>query len=246
MTAVLDAPAERRRFERLSSIREVVFGVQDGVLTTAGVLCGLSGAVSQHRQVILAALASTAAGALSMGAGAYLGTRSEVEVLRAELDRTHRQTAGEPYALQESLLGELAKEGLTREASYRVVRLLSTAPRALAATAEQKIYGVVAAAMGSPVADGLTMGLAFLVGAVVPLLPYILIASGWAGLIAAVAATALVLFAVGYFVGWMADARQRWLSGFHFLAVAVSAAVIGYLIGLAIAPIGGTAAVPAP
>ena len=127
-----------------------------------------------------------------------------------------------------------------------MVRLLSTAPRALAATAEQKIYRVAAAAMGSPVADGLTMGLALLVGAVVPLLPYILIASGWAGLIAAVEATALVLFAVGYFVGWMADARQRWLSGLHFLIVAVSAAVIGYLIGLAIAPIGGTAAVPAP
>lgn len=246
MSAVPDAPPERRRFERLSSIREVVFGVQDGVLTTAGVLCGLSGAVSQHRQVILAALASTAAGALSMGAGAYLGTKSEVQVLRAELDCTHRQSAGEPYVLQESLLGELAKEGLTREASYRVVRLLSTAPRALAATAEQKIYGVVATAMGSAVADGLTMGLAFLVGAVVPLLPYILIASGGAGLILAVAATALVLFAVGYFVGWMGDARQRWLSGLHFLVVAVSAAAIGYLIGLAIAPIGGPSAAPAP
>ena len=246
MPAIPDAAAERRRFERLSSIREVVFGVQDGVLTTAGVLCGLSGAVSQPRQVILAALASTAAGALSMGAGAYLGTKSEVEVVHAELDRTRLQTGAEPYVIQESLLGELAKEGLSREASYRVVRLLSTAPRALLATAEQKIYGVGQATFGSPVTDGLTMGLAFLVGAVVPLLPYILLAGRTAGLGAAVAATALVLFAVGYFEGWMADAQQRWRSGLHFLAVAVGAAVAGYLIGLAIAPIGGPVALSAP
>jgi hypothetical protein len=46
--ATVDPAQKRQLFERLSSIREIVFGVQDGVLTTAGVLCGLSGAVSQH------------------------------------------------------------------------------------------------------------------------------------------------------------------------------------------------------
>ena len=86
MAAVVDAADKRQLFERLSSVREIVFGVQDGVLTTAGVLCGLSGAVAQHSQVALAALASTAAGALSMAAGAYLGGRAETEVMRAELE----------------------------------------------------------------------------------------------------------------------------------------------------------------
>ncbi len=101
-------PAEKRRlFERLSSIREIVFGVQDGVLTTAGVLCGLSGAVSQHSQVALAALASTAAGALSMAAGAYLGARAETEVLHAELDLVRADAAEKPYTVQEGLLDEL-------------------------------------------------------------------------------------------------------------------------------------------
>ncbi|HEY6394249.1 MAG TPA: VIT1/CCC1 transporter family protein, partial [Candidatus Binataceae bacterium] len=85
-------PAEKRRiFERLSSVREVVFGMQDGVLTTAGVLAGLSGAVSSHSTIVLAALASTAAGALSMGAGAYLGTNAESEVVRSELERARRE-----------------------------------------------------------------------------------------------------------------------------------------------------------
>ncbi len=240
-------PAEKQRLlERLSSVREVVFGMQDGILTTAGVLAGLSGAVSDHRQVILAALASTAAGALSMGAGAYLGTRAESEVLGAELERTRREAAAEPYVIQEGLLNQLAREGLSREASYRVVKLLSAAPQALLSTAEVKMYGLSRQALGSPVADGVTMGVAFLVGALVPLLPYILIppfgADDYAGLAAAMVTTALALFGVGYFQGWLSQSGRRWLSGMRFLGIAMGAAVAGYLIGLLIAPLGGGAA----
>jgi vacuolar iron transporter family protein len=236
------APAEKRRlFERLSSIREIVFGVQDGVLTTAGVLCGLSGAVSQHSQVALAALASTAAGALSMAAGAYLGARAETEVLHAELELVRVDAAEKPYTVQEGLLDELVKEGLSREAGYRIVRLLSTAPRALESTAEAKMFGLGGSMMGRPALDGVVMGIAFLVGALVPLLPYILITVPRYDLGGALAATALTLFSVGYFEGWLAHRSARWRSGVRFLAIAMGAAAAGYLIGLAISPLGATA-----
>jgi vacuolar iron transporter family protein len=236
------APAEKRQlFERLSSIREIVFGVQDGVLTTAGVLCGLSGAVSQHSQVALAALASTAAGALSMAAGAYLGARAETEVLRAELQIVRADAAEKPYTVQEGLLDELCKEGLSREAGYRIVQLLSTSPRALASTAEAKMFGLGGPLLGRPALDGVVMGIAFLVGALVPLLPYMLITVPRYDLGGALAATALTLFGVGYFEGWLAHRIDRWRSGVRFLAIAMGAAAAGYLIGLAISPLGATA-----
>lgn len=233
---------ERRRvFERLASLREIVFGAQDGVLTTAGVLAGLSGAVTGRAHVILAALASTVAGALSMGAGAYLGTRAEIEVIRHELRRAHEETREQPYLVQESLLEALAREGLSRESSYRVVQLLSSSPAALRSTAEEKIYGLSQGSFGNPLIDGLLMGIAFLVGAVVPLLPFVLIGSVRNGLIAGLGATALVLFAVGYFIeGRLGGGRAPALAGLRFLAIALSAAAAGYLIGLAIAPIGAS------
>ncbi len=235
-------PAEKRRlFERLSSIREIVFGVQDGVLTTAGVLCGLSGAVSQHSQVALAALASTAAGALSMAAGAYLGGRAETEVLHAELKVVRADAAEKPYTVQEGLLDELCKEGLSREAGYRIVRLLSTSPNALESTAEAKMCGLSGPTLGKPALDGVVMGIAFLVGALVPLLPYMLITVPRYDLGGALVATALTLFAVGYFEGWLAHRADRWRSGVRFLAIAMTAAAAGYLIGLAISPLGATA-----
>jgi VIT1/CCC1 family predicted Fe2+/Mn2+ transporter len=243
--ATLDPAAKRKRIERLSSIREIVFGVQDGILTTAGVLCGLSGAVSQRNQVILAALASTAAGALSMGAGAYLGTKAEAEVLHTEIKRTREEIVEEPYVVQENLLEALAKEGVSREAGYRIVKLLSSAPKALTATAEEKLYGIVLGMAGDAIADGLFMGIAFLIGALVPLLPFVFIASLQEGLIAAVATTAVALFAVGYFTGWMAE-RSAIKAGANFVSVAVGAAVAGYVIGLGIAKLGGLPSLAMP
>lgn len=237
----IDPGEKRHLFERLSSVREIVFGMQDGVLTTAGVLCGLSGAVSVHRQVILAALASTAAGALSMGVGAYLGTHAETDILNAELDQARREASQHPYVLQESLLDQLAQEGLSRDAAYRVVQLLSTSPSAFISTAEEKVYGLARGLLSNPVVDGVVMGIAFVVGALVPLLPYFFIQSGREGLTAALGATALVLFIVGYFEGWLAHRAQRWRSGIRFMAIAMSAAAAGYLIGLAISPLGAAA-----
>jgi VIT1/CCC1 family predicted Fe2+/Mn2+ transporter len=235
-------PAEKRKlFERLSNVREIVFGVQDGVLTTAGVLCGLSGAVSDHKQVVLAALASTAAGALSMAVGAYLGSQAEAEILGAELAQARREAESHPYVIQESLLDQLGREGLARDAAYRVVKLLSTSPDALINTAEEKVYGLAGGLLGNPILDGIVMGIAFVVGALVPLLPYFFVTGGRQGLISALGATATVLFIVGYFEGWMSHRTQRWRSGVRFMTIAMSAAAAGYLIGLAISPLGSVA-----
>jgi len=214
--------------------------MQDGVLTTAGVLAGLSGAVANHSQVVLAALASTAAGALSMGAGAYLGTNAETEVLQSELARARAEIQQRPYVAQEALLDQLEKEGLSREAGYRVVRLLSSSPQTLISTAEQKIFGLSASMLANAAVDGVVMGVAFAVGALIPLIPYMLISSTRPALFAALSATAVVLFGVGYFEGWLAR-RTRWRSGLRFLFIAMGAAAAGYLVGLAISPLGGTA-----
>ncbi len=226
----ITAEQRRLRFERLSNIREVVFGMQDGILTTAGVLCGLAGALPRRYEVILTALASTAAGAISMAAGAYLGTRAEGEVLEGELNRAREEVVHEPYLIQENLLEQLAREGLSREAGYRVVKLLSSAPEALTRTAEEKVYGIGESLVSNPITDGIVMGLAFVIGALVPLMPFVLIASTNYGLGGAVIATAAALFAVGYFEGWLAE-RSRWRSGAHFLAIALGAAVAGFALG---------------
>jgi vacuolar iron transporter family protein len=241
--ATLSDTERRQRFERLSNIREVVFGMQDGILTTAGILFGLAGALPHRYEVILTALASTAAGSISMGAGAYLGTSAEIAVLRGELDRAREAASDQPYLVQESLLNQLAKEGLSREAGYRVVKLLSQSPEALARTTEQKVFGVSLNLSARPLLDGVVMGAAFVVGALVPLLPYLAIANTRGGLAAALASTAVALFGIGYFTGWLAE-RSRWRAGTHFLLVAIGAALAGFVLGKLIGAFGGVSISP--
>src|SRR5579863_10510487 len=149
--------------------------MQDGVLTTAGVLCGLSGAVSDHKQIVLAALASTAAGALSMGAGAYLGGHAETEIVTAELEQARRESEAHPYVIQESLLEQLSKEGLSRDSAYRVVKLLSTSQNALINTAEEKVYGLASGLLAIPFMDVILLGMGFLVVGLGPRRPNFLI-----------------------------------------------------------------------
>ena len=86
--------------------------------------------------------------------------------------------------------------------------------------------------------------MAFVVGALVPLLPFVMVSSTDTGLIGAVVATAAALFGVGYFEGWLAD-RTRWLSGSRFLSIALGAAVAGFGLGKLIAWLSGVNINPA-
>jgi VIT1/CCC1 family predicted Fe2+/Mn2+ transporter len=176
-----------------------------------------------------------------MGAGAYLGARAESEVVRGELLRLRAEAFKQPYMIQEGLLEELTKEGLGRDAAYRVVQLLGGSPQALVSTAEAKMFGLGGKMLGNAALDGLVMGTAFILGAVIPLLPYMLITVPKYDLGGALVATAVALFTVGYFEGWLAHRSDRWRSGIQFLAIAMTAAAAGYLIGLAISPLGATA-----
>jgi VIT1/CCC1 family predicted Fe2+/Mn2+ transporter len=95
--------------------------------------------------------------------------------------------------------------------------------------------------LGNAALDGLVMFVAFVAGALVPLVPYLLVAAFPANLAASLATTAIVLFLMGYFQGWLAHRAQMWRSGLRFLAIAMSAAGAGYLIGIAISPLGAAA-----
>src|SRR5579864_6297985 len=71
---------QRRTLEKRRSIREIVFGVQDGILTTLGIITGVGVAEGDRSAVLISGFLAMLAGALSMGVGEYLGRKSEREV----------------------------------------------------------------------------------------------------------------------------------------------------------------------
>src|SRR5579862_3315578 len=83
---VAELTDERQRIEKLSRIRELIFGSLDGLLVPLGVISGVAGGTGDTRAVIVAGVAEAFAGALSMGAGEFIAGRAEAQVHQREIE----------------------------------------------------------------------------------------------------------------------------------------------------------------
>lgn len=225
---------ERKKevIEGRARIREFVFGIQDGLISTVGLLAGVQGATENNLIVLLTGVTAMFAGAISMAAGSYLSSSAEKEIFDKELKEAEKLAEREPYLAAEGLLKALSEEGLKKDQSYRIVKLLAQEEKVFLATFQEKVFGLGTAEINRPLQAALVMGLSFVVGALVPLVPY-LILPGIHALYLSVLLAAMTLFGVGVFKGYLA-AKSLVLSGLEFFLIAVGAAVLGYLIGLAV------------
>lgn len=228
------AGEKHEEIRRVSQIREVVFGVQDGLISTVGFVAGVHGATADNRLVLLAGIVQMIAGAFSMAAGAYLSTKAEREVVEGQVRAEYARFSEEPYMAQEALLASLEADGLPRDKAYRVVTLISAERAAFLRTFREKVLGLGQAQERVPVPAALLMGVSFGLGSIIALAPYFVLPGVWA-LGIAVALTAVSLFGIGLAKALLAGTRL-WVSGLEFLLVAAAAAAVGYLLGLLLPP----------
>lgn len=229
----LEAIQRKKQFiESRARIREFVFGIQDGLISTVGLLAGIQGATENTLVVIIAGLTSMFSGAISMAAGSYLSSRAQKEIFDKELREAEKLAEREPYMAAEGLLRALGEEGLSKEQSYRMVKVLSQERNVFMRTFQEKVFGLGSAEINRPLQAALVMGLSFVVGATIPILPY-LILSGLEALYLSALLGGVTLFGVGAFKGKLAG-KSLFLSGLEFFLIAVAAAGAGYLIGLVV------------
>ncbi|MBI2870677.1 MAG: VIT1/CCC1 transporter family protein [Candidatus Omnitrophica bacterium] len=222
---------KKARVASLGRIREFVFGIQDGLISTVGLLTGIQSATGSRPAVILTGLAAVVTGALSMATGSYLSTHAEKEIFDKELKDQEAFAVEEPHEAREGLLEALAGEGLSREAAYRLVKLLAHEKRVFLRTFQEKVLGLGTAEIRDPIKAAAVMYMSFVIGGGIPLLPYLFMEGGGA-LPSSCLLSSLVLFGVGYWKGLVAR-RPAFLSGLQFFAVAVGSAGIGFLAGKA-------------
>jgi VIT1/CCC1 family predicted Fe2+/Mn2+ transporter len=223
---------KRRRIERRGRVREFVFGIQDGLISNLGLVSGIQGATADLTIVLLGGITAAATGAISMAAGSYLSSKAEKEIFDAEIRTETERLASEPYLAQEAVLESLKAEGLPRENAYRIVRLLQPRPDIVLQTYHEKVLGLGRAEINRPMQAALVMGASFIVGSVIPLIPYLL-APGAVALPTSVAVSTVTLFGVGVFKGYLAK-KSPWLSGLEFFVIALGSAGLGYGLGVAI------------
>jgi len=229
----LEAIEEKKELiESRARVREFVFGIQDGLMSTLGLLTGVQGATESTAVVIITGLTAMFSGAISMAAGSYLSSSAEKDIFDKELRDAEVLAQTEPYLAAEGLLKALNQEGLAREQSYSIVKLLLRQQHAFLRTFQEKVFGLGSAEINRPFQGALVMALSFIVGASVPIIPYLLIA-GRTALYLSIVLSGFVLFGVGFIKGSLA-AKSPARSGAQFFAIAVGAAVLGYLIGLVV------------
>jgi len=164
---------KKELIERRARIREFVFGIQDGLISTVGLLAGVQGATENNAVVIITGLTAMFSGAISMAAGSYLSSNAQKDIFDKELREAEILAENEPYIAAEGLLRSLSQEGLTREQSYAIVKQLLHQEQVFLRTFQEKVFGLGSADINQPLKAAVVMGLSFIFGAVIPILPYL-------------------------------------------------------------------------
>jgi vacuolar iron transporter family protein len=169
-----ESPAEDQEGlgSRRNWLRAGVLGVNDGLVSTAGLVIGVAGATSSTKILLAAGLAGLLAGSLSLAAGEYVSVSSHRDSERAALDQERRQLADAPNDELAELAGLYQARGLPAVLALEVAVHL-TAHDALGAHAEAEL-GIDPDEMASPWQAALASLVSFAAGALLPLLAIVL------------------------------------------------------------------------
>mgnify|MGYP000297708251 FL=1 len=229
VNATIELDRERWRVASLGRIREVVFGAQDGILSTVALVTSVAVALDSQTAVLVAGLAAAAAGTISMATGAYLGSRAEQDVQRAEIAREAQEIEEKPAEELAELVVIYQREGRSFKEARRMADEIAEDKELWLRTLVEKELGISPDETSNPMKDAAAMGLSFLLAASVPIIPHILL-TGTAAISVSVAGALVALFVLGSLKGRLVQ-KSPILQGLEILGIGAVSAAIGFALG---------------
>jgi VIT1/CCC1 family predicted Fe2+/Mn2+ transporter len=217
-----------------SFIREIVFGFNDGVIATFAVVSGLMGAALSNFIIILAGLAEAIGGAVAMGLGAYISTKSQIEFYESEIERERKEIETIPEWEKRELREAYRVKGFNGELLEKIVEKISSEKELWLKAMLEDELGLVLNRFDDPVKVGLAMALSFLFGAVIPISPFLFLPRAWS-LFGSVSLSLVSIFLMGA-VKSIITYRSWIKSGLEMFLIGVLAASSAYFIGTFISP----------
>jgi vacuolar iron transporter family protein len=159
---------ERHRTDRVGWLRAAVLGANDGIISTASLLLGVSAANATHSDVLVAGVAGLVAGAMSMAAGEYVSVQSQVDTEQADLELERKELLTDPSGEHKELAGLYMERGLDPPLAKQVAGQLM-ARDALGAHAREEL-GISETLRARPIQAALASASSFGIGAAMPLL----------------------------------------------------------------------------
>lgn len=214
------------------NLRAAVFGVNDGLVSNASLILGVAGAAAAPSVILLSGTAGLLAGAFSMAAGEYVSVRSQREFYEYQIALEREELEQYPQEEAAELALIYQAKGVGREEARRMAdALLEDPDRALDTLAREEL-GLNPDELGSPWGAAISSFLAFSVGALIPLLPYLLL-SGTVALGGTLLATGISLFGVGAAISLFTGKRAL-AGGLRMLAIGGAAGGATWMIGRAL------------
>ena len=227
--AVQEVATERWRVAAFGRIREVVFGAQDGLISTLALVTAVAAAVTDKSTIVIAGLAGALAGMISMGTGTYLGSKAEREVFQAEIEKEAKELEENPAEEMAELVFLYHQQGLSYHEAREMAEHIASDKELWLRTLVEKELGIDPDLAVSPLKDALTMGGTFILAAMVPIIPYFFMGGNVAIGVSA-GATLAALFALGLGKGRLVQ-RSPILQGLEILAIGTAAAGLGWVLG---------------
>ncbi|MGW3664279.1 VIT1/CCC1 transporter family protein [Streptomyces sp. NPDC005141] len=208
-------------------LRPAVFGAMDGLVSNLALMTGVAGGSVSQQTIVITGLAGLAAGAFSMAAGEYTSVASQRELVEAELDVERRELRKHPKDEERELAALYEARGVEPELAREVARQLSRDPEQALEIHAREELGIDPGDLPSPAVAAVSSFGSFALGALLPVLPYLLGATVlWPALLLAM----FGLFACGAVVARV-TARSWWFSGLRQLALGGAAAGVTYALG---------------
>ena len=215
----IPASHAEQHFESSQTVRDVVIGLSDGLTVPFALAAGLSGVVASTHLVLLAGLAEIAAGSIAMGLGGYLAARGDAEHYVSERLREEREIVDRTHDEEEEIYEIFEAYDVDRAAAAPVLEALKRNPTAWVDFMMRFELGLEEPAANRAHRSALTIALAYIIGGLVPLMPYMAVAGNDLAFRISVAITLLALALFGAIKGR--------LLGTGALRSAVQTSVIG-------------------
>ena len=211
-------------------IRDVVFGFGDGVNTSLGIVAGVGGADVAANIVILSALVGMFTGAKAMAVQNYLAVKSQREILQSEIKREQHEIENMPDRERKEIEDIYRAKGFEGEELTKVVDKITSNKDVWLKTMLTEELGLNLEILGSPIKGAFVMFGAFLLGGILPIIPYFLFGNGFIAIEFAIGISVSSSFIVGALKAKLA--KKNWIKGgLEMAGLGTGIALVGYGIG---------------
>lgn len=214
----------------VDNVKEIVFGLQDGMVSTLGAITGIAIGSANHFIIILSGIAIIAVESISMGIGSYTSTRSEKKLMQRILDEEHEEIHQYPTEEAEELHDLFVQDGWTNGLADQMVKEAAGNKKLMLREMMYRELNIAPDGQQHPIRNGLVMFLSYIAGGLIPLSAYFFFNMDIAINIS-IFITLLGLFGLG--AGISKLTKEKWYStGMHMFVFGGTALVVGYFVGV--------------